>query len=115
MRVDAAALRTAEEQLAAALPHFLDCQTLEELRGLEGAAANVYFGVLDELILNQKDAFSFRAAAAGRRWTISMPCCPLGMRFCRETALPLWRVWASIHMWDFSTVTGPGANLWRWI
>ena len=60
MRVDAAALRTAEEQLAAALPHFLDCQTLEELRGLEGAAANVYFGVLDELILNQKDAFSFQ-------------------------------------------------------
>lgn len=61
MRVNETALRTAAGQLAASLPHFLACQTLEELRGLEGAAANVYFGVWNELILNQKEAFSFEA------------------------------------------------------
>jgi len=33
---------------------------LETLRGKEGEAANVYFGVFDYLITAQKDAFSFR-------------------------------------------------------
>ena len=32
---------------------------MESLRGEEGYAANVYFGVFDHLILNQKDDFSF--------------------------------------------------------
>jgi CRISP-associated protein Cas1 len=35
-------------------------QTLDELRGVEGNAANAYFGVFDHLITAQKDAFFFR-------------------------------------------------------
>jgi CRISPR-associated protein Cas1 len=33
---------------------------LDSLRGLEGEAASIYFGVFDELILNQKEDFSFQ-------------------------------------------------------
>ncbi len=33
--------------------------TLDEARGLEGLAANTYFGVFDQLILSKNDAFSF--------------------------------------------------------
>lgn len=34
-------------------------QTLDILRGLEGDAAHIYFGVFDHLIVSQKEAFSF--------------------------------------------------------
>ena len=36
-----------------------DCQSKERLRGIEGEAAQIYFGVFDELILQQKQDFSF--------------------------------------------------------
>lgn len=41
------------------LPRILDVRDLESLRGLEGAAANGYFGVFDQMILRQKDDFYF--------------------------------------------------------
>jgi CRISPR-associated protein Cas1 len=37
-----------------------DEENLDTLRGLEGEAASIYFGVFDELILNQKDDFVFQ-------------------------------------------------------
>ncbi len=33
---------------------------LNSLRGIEGECASLYFGIFDELILNQKDTFSFK-------------------------------------------------------
>ena len=42
------------------LPRILDVPDLESLRGLEGAAANGYFGVFDQMILRQKEDFCFR-------------------------------------------------------
>jgi len=36
-------------------------QTIEFVRGKEGEAGNLYFGVFDHLILAQKDVFSFKA------------------------------------------------------
>lgn len=59
LRIDRAGLTAASEQLAAALPAIAQETAMESLRGLEGAAATVYFGVLDQLILNKKDAFYF--------------------------------------------------------
>lgn len=41
------------------LPQILDISDSESLRGLEGAAANAYFGVLDQMILRQKEDFFF--------------------------------------------------------
>lgn len=46
-------------QLAAALPVIEGCENLEQLRGLEGEAAQRYFDRFDELILQQKDDFVF--------------------------------------------------------
>lgn len=36
------------------------CESKAQLRGFEGEAASVYFGVFDEMILQQKKDFSFQ-------------------------------------------------------
>lgn len=41
------------------LPQILQAEDLESLRGLEGAAANAYFGLFDDMILRQKEDFFF--------------------------------------------------------
>ena len=58
-RVPVETLKTVSAQLAAALPKIEDAMTTEELRGIEGEAAQLYFGVLDHLILQQKKDFAF--------------------------------------------------------
>jgi len=58
-RVDQPRLQKASQALAAALPVISEEKDLEALRGLEGKAALCYFGVLDELILQGREAFSF--------------------------------------------------------
>ena len=59
MRVDTEHLKSASAALYGMLPQIRNETDLDSLRGLEGAAATVYFGALDEMILNQKDVFSF--------------------------------------------------------
>jgi CRISPR-associated protein Cas1 len=59
LRVDTEAIKEAAENLKEAYKHSLHCADLEELRGIEGAAANVYFGEFDNLILQNKEAFYF--------------------------------------------------------
>lgn len=59
MRVDTERLAAASEQLKNSFVEIRDCKELDVLRGLEGSAASVYFGVFDELILNRKDTFTF--------------------------------------------------------
>lgn len=59
LRVDEAALRTASRMLADALPAIAGADTLDHLRGLEGEASMRYFGAFDQLILNQRESFSF--------------------------------------------------------
>ena len=58
-RVDQPGLQNASRTLAAALPLIAEESNLEVLRGLEGKAALCYFGVLDELILQGREVFSF--------------------------------------------------------
>ncbi|MBQ6718732.1 MAG: type I-C CRISPR-associated endonuclease Cas1 [Oscillospiraceae bacterium] len=41
------------------LPLVLETEEMDTLRGLEGAAANAYFGVFDQMILRQKEDFFF--------------------------------------------------------
>ncbi|MCD7844277.1 MAG: type I-C CRISPR-associated endonuclease Cas1c [Oscillospiraceae bacterium] len=60
LRVDGEKLLAASEQLKEQLPLIAEDTSLESLRGLEGAAATVYFGVVNELILNHQEAFSFQ-------------------------------------------------------
>lgn len=59
MRIDETSFLAASEQIRALLPQVLETTSLESLRGLEGAGAALYFGVLDDMILSHKDDFFF--------------------------------------------------------
>ncbi len=59
LRLDADALAQASQILKDLLPDLAAETSLESLRGLEGAGATAYFRVLDHMILNSKDTFSF--------------------------------------------------------
>lgn len=58
-RIDDDAFRTASESLKALLPQILEAEDAETLRGLEGAAANGYFQIFDDMLLRQKEDFFF--------------------------------------------------------
>ena len=58
-RVPVGELKQTSAQLAAALPLVEGCEDLEQLRGLEGEAAQRYFDRFNALILQQNDAFVF--------------------------------------------------------
>ena len=58
-RVPVERLKTLSGQLAAALPRVEDAMTAEELRGIEGEAAQLYFSGFDALILQQRPTFAF--------------------------------------------------------
>lgn len=59
LRLDGDKLREAAKYLQSVLHDLLPCENAEVLRGLEGKAAACYFGVFDDLILQQKDGFYF--------------------------------------------------------
>lgn len=59
MRIDLAQFQNASETLKGLLPDILTATSLEELRGLEGAGASAYFGVLDQMILRNKESFFY--------------------------------------------------------
>lgn len=59
MRLDAELIRKKSLYLAQSMKNIRMCENSEELLGLEGEAASVYFSVFDELILQQKKDFYF--------------------------------------------------------
>lgn len=59
MQVDVEMLKNASLQLKKSVESVRQSQAKEELRGLEGEAAKIYFSVFDELILQQKKDFIF--------------------------------------------------------
>ncbi|GBF32109.1 CRISPR-associated protein Cas1 [Desulfocucumis palustris] len=60
-RLNVEKLKGVSQTLANALQLAENSKDLEQLRGVEGEAAAQYFRVLDDLILQQKDAFYFKA------------------------------------------------------
>lgn len=60
MRINAEPVKRASEYLYNSQQAIRDCENMAVLRGIEGEAASVYFGVIDELILQQKEDFFFR-------------------------------------------------------
>lgn len=58
-RVDAERLKNVSQILYEILPQIDSVCKLDELRGMEGKAAEQYFSVLDHMILNQKEDFPF--------------------------------------------------------
>lgn len=59
MRVDIEKLQSAIDNLKEICPRVLDEISLDSLRGSEGLGAKAYFGVLDEMILQNKECFYF--------------------------------------------------------
>lgn len=60
IQIDAVCVEKASEFLKNSLVSIKGCSSKEELRGYEGEAASIYFGVFDELILQQKKDFTFQ-------------------------------------------------------
>lgn len=60
LQIDAERVRTASDFLKDSLCRIQNCETKDQLRGYEGEAASIYFGVFDELILQQKKDFIFQ-------------------------------------------------------
>ena len=58
--MDVPALTQASASLKELLKAIKDARTIDDLMGFEGSAAKIYFGVFDQLILQQKDAFYFK-------------------------------------------------------
>lgn len=59
LQIDVEKVKAASAFMKNSLEMIRDCQSKEQLRGYEGEAASIYFGVLDELILQQKKDFYF--------------------------------------------------------
>lgn len=60
MQIDCERVKKASEYLKQILGEIRVCENREKLRGYEGEAASIYFGVFDELILQQKKDFRFQ-------------------------------------------------------
>jgi len=60
LRLDVEKIKKKSQFLSNSLKMIRNINGLEELRGIEGEAASVYFSVFDDLILQQKDAFIFK-------------------------------------------------------
>jgi CRISPR-associated protein Cas1 len=58
--VNVKALSGASAALKEILKTIKDCKTIDDLMGFEGSAAKIYFGVFDQLILQQREAFFFK-------------------------------------------------------
>lgn len=58
-RIDEEKFLSVSESLKSALPQILEAEDAQSLRALEGAAANRYFQVFDDMLLREKDVFFF--------------------------------------------------------
>lgn len=58
--VDVDALSSASTTLKESMRMIPECTRTDELMGFEGSSAKIYFGVFDQLILQQKDVFFFK-------------------------------------------------------
>ncbi len=60
LRVDSEKLVSVSKQIYGLLSQVKEVTALEELRGLEGVGASAYFSAFDEMILGDKETFSFQ-------------------------------------------------------
>jgi CRISPR-associated protein Cas1 len=60
MLVDVESLAGASNFMKETLKALQTCSSVGDLMGFEGSAAKIYFGVFDQLILQQKDDFKFK-------------------------------------------------------
>ena len=80
-----------------------EADSTDSVRGLEGAAASVYFEVFDDMILRNKETFFFKIR--NRRPTMSTLCSRLRTASWQETARPRWRASDLTPTWALCTAT----------
>ena len=61
MRIDEQRFMNSSEMLKTASMQAFECTNADSLRGIEGEAANIYFSLFDDLILQQKEDFYYRS------------------------------------------------------
>lgn len=61
MRIDTEKFKRKSDFLRSAAKSALNADSIDELRGIEGEAASVYFSVFDDMILQQKEDFYFNS------------------------------------------------------
>ena len=93
-RVPVEQLKRTSAQLAAALPLIEQCDDLDQLRGLEGEAAQRYFDCFDSLILQQHDDFSFSGRSRRPPLDNTNALLSFAYSLLAPTARRLFRVWA---------------------
>lgn len=59
MRVDTELLHAASDRLQKEITDVRNAKSIDQLRGMEGTAASEYFGTFSELIINQRESFTF--------------------------------------------------------
>lgn len=60
LRIDVERFKTVSRQLSYHLKEVRRCDDLDSLRGWEGHSAVYYYGILDQMVLQQKDTFTFK-------------------------------------------------------
>jgi CRISPR-associated protein Cas1 len=60
LRIEEEKFLRGSQQLKELMAQVLEETSLDSLRGLEGAAATIYFGLFDDMILRNKEAFFFK-------------------------------------------------------
>lgn len=60
LRINTEVFEKSCAEIRALLPQVLQAESMEALRGFEGAAATIYFQRFDDMILREKDLFFFR-------------------------------------------------------
>ena len=70
MQVNAEQIKLVSGQMKQSLALVKNVKSKEQLRGVEGEAAKLYFSVFDEMILQQKKDFAFQKRSRNLRWTM---------------------------------------------
>lgn len=60
MNIDQKKFKSVSNTLKSGLTDIINTSTINQLRGVEGNLATVYFSIFDDLIINQKDNFFFK-------------------------------------------------------
>jgi len=80
-KVDTTPIESVNKIIARNVPKLLQASTLDEVRGIEGETARLYFSVFDQLIVSQKAEFFMRGRNRRPPWTMSMRYCPSSTRY----------------------------------
>ena len=81
LQIDAEKVKAASNFLKDSLTFIQNSQSKDQLRGYEGEAASIYFGVFDQLICSRRKTLYLQDEIGDLLWILLMQCCPLSIHF----------------------------------